>query len=205
MSKIFVIGCNKTATTTLHRIFLRNNLMSQHATRWDLENYECFSDNGDMKNVERLDIMYPGSIYILNTRSLKGWLCSRFKHGDRYSKPNWASPCTLYKCAQWAQHRHAHHCKVLNYFTNKPEQLIIVDIDLLGWERYLCDKLNLPIHDIPPAFVRPFNNTQSHKLIIKTVEAYFKQTQIAPSTNLTNHQDVDLDMLSKYNNRYINI
>lgn len=158
-----------------------------------------------MKNVEHLDITYPGSKYVLNTRSLKGWLCSRFKHGDRYSKPNWAYPCTVFKCAQWAQHRHAHHCKVLSYFATRPEKLIIVDIDLPGWERFVCDTLSLAIHDIPPAFVRPFNDTQAHKSIINTVEAYFDQTQVTPSTNLTNHQDVDLDMLRVYNNTYINI
>ena len=54
-AKIFVIGFNKTASTTLHKLFKVNNLKSQHATTWDLANYDCFSDNGNLNDFKKLD------------------------------------------------------------------------------------------------------------------------------------------------------
>ena len=46
-NKYFVIGFNKTATTTFHNIFLENNLRSQHVTPnkggWvKMDKYDCF-------------------------------------------------------------------------------------------------------------------------------------------------------------------
>ena len=39
--KYFVIGFNKTATSTFHNLFLKNNLKSQHITKWEIEKYKC--------------------------------------------------------------------------------------------------------------------------------------------------------------------
>ena len=77
-SKIFVIGFNKTASSTLHKLFKVNNLKSQHTTNWDLPNYDCFSDNGNLNDFKKLDNLYKDSIFILNTRNLTNWLSSRF-------------------------------------------------------------------------------------------------------------------------------
>ena len=44
MGKIFVIGFNKTATTTFHKLFLANKLKSEHKTVWHPEKFDCFSD-----------------------------------------------------------------------------------------------------------------------------------------------------------------
>ena len=76
--KYFVIGFNKTATSTFHNLFLENNLTSQHTTRWNTDKYECFSDNGHLNNYKKLDLKYENSIFILNVRELDKWLISRF-------------------------------------------------------------------------------------------------------------------------------
>ena len=65
--KYFVIGFNKTATTTLHNLFLKNNLKSQHKKSqfWDtskyfiilLKRYNRFSKNNSYIDIpEELDI-----------------------------------------------------------------------------------------------------------------------------------------------------
>ena len=68
--KYFVIGFNKTATCTFHDLFLKNKLTSQHATRWNTDNYTCFSDNGHLNDYKKLDLKYKNSIFILNVREL---------------------------------------------------------------------------------------------------------------------------------------
>ena len=84
--KIFVIGFNKTATTSIHKLFIKNNLLSQHnGDKWDLDSYQCFSDNGDLRNFKELNETYENSIFILNTRKLKNWIISRFKYGKYQS------------------------------------------------------------------------------------------------------------------------
>ena len=85
-NKYFIIGFNKTGTNTLHQLFLKNNLKSQHSGKWRLEQYQCFSDSEDIYRFEDLDKQYENSIFILNTRSLQKWIISRFKHGLRKKK-----------------------------------------------------------------------------------------------------------------------
>ena len=97
--KYFVIGFNKTATSTFHNLFSQNNLKSQHASKWNTDNYTCFSDNGDLNDYEALDPKYENAIFILNVREIAKWLISRFKHGLRTvcMELNWAYPCTREK------------------------------------------------------------------------------------------------------------
>ena len=56
LCKIFVIGFNKTGTTTIHHLFTSNKLKSIHDVNWDphLETYMCFSDAGDKNNFKKL-------------------------------------------------------------------------------------------------------------------------------------------------------
>ena len=84
--KYFVIGFNKTATTTFHNLFLQNNLKSQHmkSRYWDTSTYDCFSDITSGDNIwKNLDKIYTDAVFILNIRNLDKWLISRFKHGLR--------------------------------------------------------------------------------------------------------------------------
>ena len=119
--KYFVIGFNKTATSTFHNLFLKNNLTSQHTTKWNTDKYACFSDNGNLNNYKELDLKYENSIFILNIRELDKWLISRFKHGLR-NKQNWAYPYTREKCIRWIKDREKYHMEILDYFTERPEK-----------------------------------------------------------------------------------
>ena len=128
--KYFVIGFNKTATVTFHNLFCENKLKSQHdGSKWETDKYTCFSDNGNLRNYRELDLKYKNSIFILNVRELDNWLISRFKHGlRRGKKPNWAYPCTREKCIKWVNEREKFHMEILDYFTERPKKIIIVNI-----------------------------------------------------------------------------
>ena len=147
--KYFCIGFNKTATSTLHTLFLKNNLKSQHTKSelWNTSKFDCFSDirSGDTC-WKKLDKEYNNAIFILNVRELDKWLISRFKHGLRKSrrkKHNWASTCTHEKCRDWINLREKVHKEILYYFSEKTNKIIIVNIDREGWMHYLCSQLNI--------------------------------------------------------------
>ena len=174
--KYFVIGFNKTATTTFHNIFLQNNLTSQHTVFWETNKYTCFSDCGNINDFKKLDLMYKNAIFILNVRELDKWLISRFKHGLRYpEKPNWAYPYTRETCIEWIHQRKMYHLEVLNYFKKRPQKLIIVNIEREGWINYLCSQLNFKNNIIKSVNIhKTDNHNKYHKeicqLVRKTLE-----------------------------------
>ena len=115
MSYIFIIGFNKTATTSLHHFFEGNGYPSIHwdhnrlaitminnclhdrkiLAGYDLQ-YRVFSDmivqslriRFEANSLYRiLDTDYPGSYFIYNHRNIEDWLTSR-----------WKKPCGKYKC-----------------------------------------------------------------------------------------------------------
>lgn len=190
--KYFVIGFNKTATSTFHNLFLKNNLTSQHASLWNTDKYVCFSDNGDLNNYKELDLKYENSIFILNVRELDKWLISRFKHGLR-GKRNWAYPYTREKCIKWINRREKYHMEILDYFTERPEKIIIVNIDREGWIKYLCSLLHFKNNNIESKNVhKTLYDNEDHKkicgLVNKTLEElnYDKKVILFPNKELLN-------------------
>jgi len=144
--KIFVIGFNKTATTSIHNFFSKNGLSALHAgdSPWKIEKFQCFSDNGNKRDWKKLSETYPNSIFILNTRRMDKWIISRSKH---YSFSKWKVPrkyppsTKLFK--EWILKRHNHYTEVLEFFKKSPDRLYIVDIDKEGWIEYLAKMLTL--------------------------------------------------------------
>jgi hypothetical protein len=159
--KIFCIGFNKTATSTIHQLFLKNNLKSYHRANGfmsKLSDYDCFSDGGEAKFVDlfkKFYKKYPDSMFILNTRGLRKWILSRFKHGfihdlavcvrkhKHINYSGWAFPPTVEKVEKWITTRENFYLDVLTFFHDKPEQLIIVNIEEPNWINFLCDKIKL--------------------------------------------------------------
>jgi hypothetical protein len=191
-NKYFVIGFNKTATSTFHNIFMKNQLESQHATEWDTDKYTCFSDNGDLNNFKQLDSKYDNSIFILNVREIDKWLISRFKHGLRIDdKPNWGYPCTYEKCKDWIKYRQKYHRDVLKYFSKSPSKLIIVNIDRPGWENFVCSQLNFKENNFESKNIHETKTYNiEHQNIINKVnytlnkDKYNKSTVLFPKNKL---------------------
>lgn len=156
--KYFVIGFNKTATTTMHELFLLNGLRSQHKNNWDLDNYDCFSD-GDpfilFKNLN-LTVKYPDAKFILNIRHMKDWIMSNVNHciiykihKEEIKEENvewtwsWFYPVSETKVLDKIIERNNHIKDVLEHFRQIANNLIILDIDNANWVDFLCHQLNL--------------------------------------------------------------
>jgi hypothetical protein len=179
MVKFFVIGFNKTATTTFHKLFLANNLKSEHKTVWHPENFDCFSDNGNLNNFKELDKKYPDATFILNIRSLDTWLISRIAFGYKYylknNNPNWAYPCSMEMCKTWIEQRETHHLELIEHFKDRPNKLIIVNIEKDNWEQYISDILNLNIKNVPPEKVNKQFKKEMVPDIFKIIDETFEK------------------------------
>jgi hypothetical protein len=192
--KYFVIGFNKTATSTIHNLFLNNGLRSQHDSLWDLLNYDCFSD-GKFSQIGEFSELYKqfyNSIFILNTRNLRNWIISRFNHGYRgYINGNSDRnmyPYTEDKIIRWVEYYNNHYLSVLNFFKDDPDKLIIVSIDDPNWISYLSDQLHFKINNIYSTNIHPPCEKQDE--IISLVDTTFERINgkcILKDTNQLDH------------------
>lgn len=136
--KVFAIGFNKTGTTSIHRVFEAVGLRAVHSTRWGREQwrlvqwtYQAFSD-GEPQAFQALDRRFPRSRFLLNVRDLDEWLDSRIEHGKymetwqgqhRHPTP----PSSDEMVQGWVRTRNAHHSEVLDYFSRRPDDLLVVN------------------------------------------------------------------------------
>ena len=150
--KIFVIGFNKTGTTSLHNLFDIIKIKSIHTIRPIIpiiDNYDAFSD-GDHYNFEQYYNIYPNSLFILNTRPIFNWLISRYKHADAHKfKPCWCWPISDERTNKWISDREKHYKNILNFFADKPDQLLIVNIEKNGWENVVLKFINKENNKFP--------------------------------------------------------
>lgn len=100
-AKVFCIGPNKAGTMTLFELYsgFPGNFAPCHNTceqgdlagrMWSIESqshisdspifldHRAFMDNGDQADFEWLDLTFPGSRFVLNTRAMYDWVLSRF-------------------------------------------------------------------------------------------------------------------------------
>lgn len=145
--KIFVIGFNKTGTVSIHNVFKSVGINSYHGTKQVLkiiESYDAFTD-GEHFNFKDYYDLYPNSLFILNTRPLKKWLVSRYKHArTRKFKNCWCWPVTDTTTYAWIKERESHFLNVLSFFKNKKDSLLIINIEKTGWEESLLNFIGKP-------------------------------------------------------------
>lgn len=203
--KIFVIGFNKTATTTFHNIFVRNGLKSLHHPIWDNFDYDAYSDFGGRKIFKKLDRRFDDSIFILNTRNIDDWLLSRFKHGlklknkFKHSK-NMAYPYSEKLIDRWLRNREKYHSDILKHFEINPTKLIIVDVSKPEWVKYLCDQLEFKVYRVSSGNVRITNNDyEEHQNILNMVNNYIINNKIDKDLLIKNKS-----LLKEYLNLYRN-
>jgi hypothetical protein len=147
-NKVFVIGFNKTATSTFHILFQKNGLKSQHDdSQWNTDEYQCFSDNGNKRDWKKLYAVYPNSYFILNTRPLDDWIRSRAKHCYA-EKRKWGYPPSIKLYKRWIIERNSSHLDVIRFFSDKPEVLNIVDISQDSWIELVCKNLGIKPYDL---------------------------------------------------------
>jgi len=136
--KVFVIGFNKSASSSLHALFRSIARPSYHSTKWNdcddlklLKSYDCFSD-GIPLDLAKLGRLFPSSKHILNVRDLDSWIYSRLAHIEREKEANtynggrgWDN--TEYAIKAWIKLRNAHHLFVLSYFSQRPSDILVIN------------------------------------------------------------------------------
>jgi hypothetical protein len=170
--KVFCIGLNKTATTSLHDALEIMGIRGLHwggpATRGKIERamaegrplvddfagYDAFSDIQVLSdNFELLDRQYPGSKFILTTRRLESWIESRRRHVltnvARKRHGQYDGEFLTVDDAAWAKQYREHHARVRAYFADRPGDLLVMDIVAGDGYEVLCPFLGLPIPDKP--------------------------------------------------------
>jgi hypothetical protein len=130
----------KLATTIFTNYKTRKKLLSPE--------YEFYTAFFDMENIyhspelyvylelfKELDQQYPGSKFILATRNKDAWLRSRARHETRSGRTYLevvAAKQQLSKqqvVALWDQQWDRHHQAVLEYFKDRPNDLLVFDIE----------------------------------------------------------------------------
>jgi len=140
--KIFVIGFNKTATSSFHALFSTLGINSIHTPRNVMEiidDYDAFTDGWHLKFTDYFN-KYPDSLFILNTRPIKKWLISRYKHAaiDNW-KDSWCWPVSEELTNLWIKEGEYHFNNVLKFFKEKSNQLVILNIEKPGWENFVVN------------------------------------------------------------------
>jgi len=175
MRKIFGIGLNKTGTYSLSRglqilgfksIHYRSpkhqkliarvmleNIRNNRRPCYSMEYANAFTDflaPATSRIYPRLDRAYPGSKFILTVRDLDDWLLSREKHVN-YNRdhPGYKGRWLTIDKEAWVKEWREHNAAVMEYFKNRHEDLLIIDIcNGDGWEK-LCPFLDVEMPDSP--------------------------------------------------------
>lgn len=128
------------------------NNYTQHSVFTDMEAF--IYDNNKyqylymFKYFDVLDQQYPNSKFILNTRSIDGWIISRLNHSNNYiinnGMPNKMNQNIPYYIMfmkayninnlsdliyRWKEEWYNHHSKVKEYFKSRPSDLLVFDIE----------------------------------------------------------------------------
>ena len=155
MKKIFVIGFNKTGTTSLNFLFKSLGINTTHTTKPVMEiinNHDAFTDGNHYNFIDYYNAK-PDSLFILNTRPIQKWLTSRYKHANFTKfKNNWCWPVSDEKTNQWIKDRETHFENVLTFFKDKPNQLLIINIEKDGWEKVVSTFLQKKYRRVEKSF-----------------------------------------------------
>lgn len=166
--KVFCIGFHKTGTTSLtvalralgYRVtgpngvddpdIASNVLPMAYAL---VEQYDAFQDNPWPIIYRDLDRQYPGSRFILTLRNTDSWMTSQLKHFGR--RETWMRKwiygvgCPEGNEAVYRETFEAHNREVLDYFSERPDDLLVLDLAKGdGWEK-LCPFLGKPVPTMP--------------------------------------------------------
>ena len=171
--KIFGIGLSKTGTTSLANALqilgyeTRDNIGVVKYAAGDLSSidlnvvdaHDAVTDTPVPSFYRELDAAYPGSKFILTVRDTKGWLLSCRKqftqpHAERQNEAHRRLFSDLYGTDVFEEEGFASGYRrfvdgVRDYFQERPQDLLVLDVSGgEGWEK-LCAFLNRPVPDIP--------------------------------------------------------
>jgi 3'(2'),5'-bisphosphate nucleotidase len=172
-AKIFGIGLSKTGTTSLANALqilgykTKDNMGVVKYATGDLlsvdldvvDAHDALTDTPIPSLYHALDARYPGSKFILTVRDSEGWLKSCKKQfTERFAEVQTDAHkrlfLDLYGTDAFDEHRFASGyarfvAGVIEYFKDRPHDLLIIDVAAgEGWEK-LCPFLERPMPDVP--------------------------------------------------------
>ncbi|MEM7500887.1 MAG: sulfotransferase family protein [Pseudomonadota bacterium] len=166
--KVFCIGFHKTGTTSLavalkllgYRVTGPNNTKDPdiadkvYALANELsEKYDAFQDNPWPVLYREMDQRWPGSKFILTRRPAEAWIRSQVKDFGLAETPmrRWiyGAGCPQGNETVFVERYERHNREVLEYFRERPNDLLLLDLPKgHGWPE-LCQFLDHPIPDTP--------------------------------------------------------
>ena len=91
--------------------------------------------------------------------------------------------------------------EILDYFIERPEKIIIVNIERDGWINYLCSQLHFKNNNIQPDNVhKTLNENKDHRNICKLVNKTLEELNYDKKTILFSNKQ----LLNKYLKIYDN-
>jgi hypothetical protein len=167
-SKVFCVGFHKTGTSSLgvalgkldYRVAGPSGVYDPNIEKialtmaYDLvEKFDAFQDNPWPILYKQLDEKYPGSKFILMLRNPESWIRSQVMHFGRKSTPmrKWIYGVGYPEGNEqiYIRRFEAHNADVLDYFKDRPQDLLVMDLSKGdGWEK-LCPFLGVEIPNIP--------------------------------------------------------
>jgi len=163
-TKVFCIGFHKTGTKSLavalktfgYRVTGPNGSKDPNieknviAMAYELvDKYDAFVDNPWPIIYKELDIKFPDSKFILTLRDPESWVNSVVKHFGRNEIPMrkyiYGVGCPEGNEDIWVKRFEDHNEGVKNYFKDRPQDLLVLDLAKGdGWEK-LCPYLGVDI------------------------------------------------------------
>lgn len=186
-TRIFGIGMHKTATTSLHHALKALGVDSAHwqNAHWAKAIWHEMTSAGHSLTVEKhyalcdlpitllykeLDTAYPGSKFILTTKSEENWLqsvCDHWSYDYNKYRASWDTDPFTHRLHNILYGRKAfdadiflarfrrHNAEVMEYFKDRPRDFTIMDMDEdAGWKE-LCPLVRQPIPNIPYPRIDP--------------------------------------------------
>jgi hypothetical protein len=155
--KIFGIGLTRTGTTSLTEALRILGYSAKHLPMSydDIKMHDASTDTPVAARFPILDVFYPDSKFILTTRDKDSWIESASSLVRNNDDPLWLleGRAILYKTVVFERHKFLdaydnYHDFVLNYFKNRPNDLLVLSLnDTNKWEK-LCNFLNKSIPNI---------------------------------------------------------
>ena len=157
-SKIFVLGLTHTGKNSLDAVLRGFGYTCKHYPNpkhvlEEAEKYDVLSDIPVILFMEELDKLYPDAKFILTVREIESWLDStriHFKTKPHISELQKWTRQQIYGTATYDREifrkaYRAHKARVLKYFADRPDKLLVFNI--CGGEGYeiLCPFIGEPI------------------------------------------------------------
>jgi hypothetical protein len=137
------------------RELIRGNIAKRIAPLEGLDGYDAYADIGPLtRRFDVFDKFYPGSRFIWTERSDKDWVSSRIKHTlrgtrRRLLKESGPEPKENLDPDTLIAQKHQQFDAVRRYFSDRPQDLLVIDICAGQGFELLCPFLKIPVPSQP--------------------------------------------------------